>query len=266
MERLAGKVALVTGAGHGIGEGIARRFAREGAAVGVMDYDLGWCERVAEDIRAQGGRAIALCWDIRDDEAVQAAVDQLADEFGTVTVLVNNAAVMPSGRLHETPPDEFDRCISVNLRGTYLVSRAVIPGMLKVGRGSIIHMASITGVRGLPGIAVYSATKGALIALARAMSTDYARLGIRVNSISPGTIDSPMLHNFLAAQSDPARFRHMFDEMHPIGRVGTIEEVANVAVFLASDEASFVTGSNYEVDGGLAAKGEQPQDDPDQRR
>jgi 2-keto-3-deoxy-L-fuconate dehydrogenase len=132
--------------------------------------------------------------------------------------------------------------------------------MIAAGGGSIIHMASVTGLRGLPGIAAYSATKGGLIALARAMSTDYARLGIRVNAVSPGTIDSPMLHDFAAAQSDPLAIRKQFDEMHPIGRVGTIEEVANVFVFLASDESSFVTGSNYEVDGGLSSKGEQPQD------
>ena len=155
---------------------------------------------------------------------------------------------------------DFDRCVAVNLRGTYLVSRAVIPGMLVAGGGSIIHMASITGLRGLPGITAYSMTKGALIALTRAMSTDYAGRGIRVNSVAPGTIDSPMLHDFLAAQSEPERLRGEFDAMHPIGRVGTIEEVANVCLFLASDESSFVTGSNYEVDGGLSSKGEQPQD------
>jgi NAD(P)-dependent dehydrogenase (short-subunit alcohol dehydrogenase family) len=123
-------------------------------------------------------------------------------------------------------------------------------------------MASVTGILGLPGIAAYSATKAGLIGLARAMSTDYARLGIRVNTVSPGTIDSPMLHNFLEEQSNPEYFRHAFDDMHPIGRVGTIEEVANVFVFLASDEASFVTGANYEVDGGIGVKGEQPQDNP----
>jgi NAD(P)-dependent dehydrogenase (short-subunit alcohol dehydrogenase family) len=169
---------------------------------------------------------------------------------------------MPSGRLHETDPVDFDRCLSVNLRGTYLVSRAVIPEMLERREGSIIHMASVTAILGLPGVAVYSATKGALVALARAMSTDYARFGIRINAVSPGTIDSPMLHDFIANQSDPVYFRKAFDEMHPIGRVGTIDEVANVFVFLASDESSFVTGANYEVDGGLGVKGEQPQDIP----
>lgn len=264
MQRLEGKIALVTGAGKGIGAGIAERFAREGARVGVLDIRQEWCEAVAGHIRQSGGHVLPLVCDIRDESAVQHAVDQLTQEYGPITILINNAAVMPAGRLHETSPDDFDRCVSVNLRGTYLVNRAVIPGMLAAKTGSIIHMASITAVRGLPGLAVYSATKGALIAMTRAMSTDYAPLGIRVNAISPGTIDSPMLHDFLATQSDPTALRQAFDQMHPIGRVGTIEEVANVAVFLASDEAGFVTGSNYEVDGGLGAKGEQPQDNPDQ--
>jgi NAD(P)-dependent dehydrogenase (short-subunit alcohol dehydrogenase family) len=179
-----------------------------------------------------------------------------------VSVLVNNAAVMPGGRLHEVTPDDFDRCVAVNLRGAYLMSRAVIPGMMQARNGSITHMASVTGTLGLPGIAAYSMTKGGLAALARAMSTDYAPLGIRVNAVSPGTIDSPMLHSFVAAQSNPQKIRQEFDDMHPIGRVGTIEEVASVFVFLASDEASFITGANYAVDGGLSVKGEQPQDAP----
>jgi NAD(P)-dependent dehydrogenase (short-subunit alcohol dehydrogenase family) len=200
---------------------------------------------------------------ISDEGQVNAAVEQLTSAFGPVTVLVNNAAVMPAGRLHETSPADFDRCLAVNLRGAYLCSRAAIPGMIQVGTGSIIHMSSVTGILGLPGIAAYSATKGGLAALARAMSTDYARLGIRVNAVSPGTIDSPMLHNFVAAQSQPDEIRRAFHAMHPIGRVGTIDEVASVFVFLASDESSFVTGANYEVDGGLSVKGEQPQDSPD---
>lgn len=262
LRRLERKVALVTGAGAGIGRGIAVRFAQEGAAVGVLDLNEAACQSVAQEIEAAGGRAVALGCNVSDEEQVVAAVAQLSAACGPITVLVNNAAVMPSGRLHETSPADFDRCVAVNLRGAYLCSRAVIPGMMDAGGGSIIYMSSVTGILGLPGIAAYSMTKGGLAALARAMSTDYARLGIRVNSVSPGTIDSPMLHNFVAAQSNPEMIRKAFDDMHPIGRVGTIEEVANVFVFLASDESSFVTGANYEVDGGLGVKGEQPQDSP----
>jgi NAD(P)-dependent dehydrogenase (short-subunit alcohol dehydrogenase family) len=263
MRRLQHKTALVTGAARGIGRGIALKFAAEGARVGVMDLDENACRQVVDEIKAAGGQAVALVGNVSKEEEVEQAVAKLRDHFGLIGVLVNNAAVMPAGRLHETAPADFDRCIAVNLRGAYLVSRAVIPQMIELRKGSIIHMASITGVTGLPGLAVYSATKGALIALARAMSTDYARLGIRVNTVSPGTIDSPMLHDFIAAQSAPEYYRNAFNEMHPIGRVGTIEEVANVFLFLASDEASFVTGANYQVDGGMSAKGEQPQDKAD---
>jgi NAD(P)-dependent dehydrogenase (short-subunit alcohol dehydrogenase family) len=263
MGRLEQKVALLTGAARGIGRGIALKFAREGAKVGVLDLNEPACQTVVDEIEAAGGEAIALTANITQEEEVEQAVYRLNEAFGPVSVLVNNAAIMPTGRLHETSLADFDRCVQVNLRGTYLVSRAVIPAMLAQGQGSIIHMASITGILGLPGLAIYSATKGALIALTRAMSTDYAPFGIRVNAVSPGTIDSPMLHNFIAEQANPEYVRRAFDEMHPIGRVGTIDEVANVFLFLASDEASYVTGANYEVDGGIGVKGEQPQDAQD---
>lgn len=262
MNRLQGKVALVTGAARGIGRGIALRFAEEGALVGVLDRDEVSCQRVADEIGAAGGEAMALPCDITDEELVDIAVGRIEERFGTVTVLVNNAAVMPSGRLHETAPEDFDRLIAVNLKGTYLVSRAVLPGMLEARTGSILMMSSTTGILGLPGLAIYSATKAALIALARVMSTDYAAYGIRTNAIAPGTINTPMLEAFLEEQRPESRerLRREFDEMHPTGRIGTIEEVAQVAVFLASDEASFVTGGTYTVDGGLAVKGTQPQD------
>ncbi|MDX2159693.1 MAG: SDR family NAD(P)-dependent oxidoreductase [bacterium] len=260
--RLQGKIALVTGAARGIGRGIAEAFAREGAAVGVLDLHAATCDDVVQAIYSAGGLAVALPADVTDEHSINHALDGLRAAFGDPEILVNNAAVMPSGRLHETDPADADHILAVNLRGAYLVSRAVIPAMLAARKGSIIHMASVTGILGLPGIALYSATKGGLIALARAMSTDYARDGIRVNSVSPGTIDSPMLHQFLNEQRPESRerLRSEFDSMHPLGRVGTIAEVAQVCVFLASDDASFVTGANYTVDGGLSVKGTQPQD------
>lgn len=259
-QRLKDKVGIVTGAGRGIGRGIALRFAREGAKVGVLDLSGAECQRVVDEINAAGGEALALAADVTEETDVNLAVERLKARFGPVTVLVNNAAVMPAGSIHETSPKDFDRCLAVNLRGAYLMSRAVIPDMLKAGTGSIIHMSSVTGLLGLPGLAAYSATKAGLSGLARAMSTDYARHGIRTNAVAPGTIDSPMLHDFLAAQANPEPLRDQFDAMHPIGRVGQIDEVASVFVFLASDESSFVTGATYTVDGGLSVKGEQPQD------
>lgn len=258
--RLAGKVALVTGAARGIGRGIAMRFAAEGAKVGILDLDADACQAVADEILAAGGSALEVAADISDPAQVQAAADKLRGRFGAATVLVNNAAVMPVGAIHQTALADFDRVVAVNLRGTYLLCQAVLPGMLAARDGSIIHIASVTGMIGLPGLAAYSMTKGAMIALARAMSTDYAAQGIRTNSVSPGTIDSPMLHDFLALQSDPIAFRKQYDAMHAVGRVGRIDEVANVCLFLASDEASFVTGANYVVDGGYSVKGDQPQD------
>ncbi|MBE2184504.1 MAG: SDR family oxidoreductase [Anaerolineae bacterium] len=258
-KRLQGKVVIITGAARGIGRGIALKFAGEGAKVGIFDLNEIDCLAVVNEIVMNGGESIALGGDVTKQQDVEDAVASLALRFGAVNVAVNNAAIMPSGKLHETPPDDFEACIAVNLRGAYLVNCAVLPGMISARSGCILHMSSITGILGLPGLAVYSATKGALISLTRAMSTDYAPFGIRVNAIAPGTIDSPMLHSFIEMQTDRENIRRQFDQMHPIGRVGTIAEVANVAAFLASDEASFVTGSVYEVDGGLSSKGEQPQ-------
>lgn len=259
--RLENKVALVTGAGNGIGRGIAQRFVREGARVGVLDINDAQVNQTIHLLETDGAsQAIGLTCDIRDPDAVHEAVQRLVTAFGPVDIVINNAAVMPSGVLHETSLADWEAVFSVNVRGAYLVNREVIPSMLERRAGSIIHMASVTGILGLPGIAAYSATKAALMGLTRAMSTDYAKHGIRVNSVAPGTIDSPMLHDFLAKQIDQTRLRREFDEMHPIGRVGTIDEVASVCVFLASEDASFVTGATYTVDGGLSVKGEQPQD------
>ncbi|RMF80133.1 MAG: glucose 1-dehydrogenase [Chloroflexi bacterium] len=258
--RLEGKIALITGAGNGIGAGIARRFAEEGARVGVLDVLEERVNETVEALIALGAEALGLVCDVREHVQVEWAVKTLSETFAPINVVVNNAAVMPSGMLHETEPDEWEHVFAVNVRGAYLVNRAVIPQMIMQGNGSIIHIASVSGMLGLPGLAAYSTTKGALIALTRAMSTDYAPNGIRVNSVSPGTIDSPMLHEFLGAQADPDSLRAEFDAMHPIGRIGSIDEVANVVLFLASDESSFVTGANYTVDGGLSVKGDQPQD------
>lgn len=252
------KVSLITGAGHGIGRGIALRFAAEGATIGVLDKDEAACQGVVAEIKQRGGQAVSLPADVSQAGEVHAAIQQLVERFGAPDILVHNAAIMPGGTIDVTSEVDWDRTFAVNVKGAYLTCREVVPLMRQQGGGSIILMSSITGVNGLPGLAAYSATKGALIALARAMAIDHAREGIRVNSVAPGTIDSSMLHRFVAEQTDPDATRRAFDEVHPIGRVGTIEEVTNVFVFLASDQSSFVTGANYAVDGGMSIKGEQP--------
>ena len=258
MSLMEGKIALVTGAGSGIGRGIALRLAAEGAAVGVLDRNEAGCRSVAEFIAGRQGKATAIPADVSCAKDVAAAVKQLAGTLGKPSILIHAAGVMPTGTLEETTEADWDRVYAVNVKGAFLLCKEVLPFMREAGSGSIILVASLTGVLGYPGLAAYSGTKGALISLARAMAIDHAREGIRVNSISPGTIDSPMLHQFVAQQKDPARTRAAFDEVQPRGRVGTIDEVANAAVFLVSDQASLISGANICLDGAASVKGDQP--------
>lgn len=258
MGRLEGRVALITGAGNGIGRGVALRLARDGAAIGVLDCDGVNCCRVTNEIMTSGGRALALHVDVSDSAAMIQAVKQLADHLGQPTIAIHSAAVMPTGTILETTEAEWDRVHEVNVRGAYLMCKEVLPHMLRARQGSIVFISSITGINGLPGLAAYSSTKGALMSLARALAIDYATCGIRVNSVAPGTIDSPMLQMFVAAQADPEGTRKAFDEVQPRGRVGTIDEVANLVAFLASDESSLISGATVPVDGGMSIKSEQP--------
>jgi NAD(P)-dependent dehydrogenase (short-subunit alcohol dehydrogenase family) len=255
MER---PVAVVTGAGRGIGRGIALRLAQDGYAVAVLEVIESNAEAVAAEIRAAGGKAVGVAVDITNAKSVAAAVQRVQRELGDPAVLVHNAAVMPEGRLEATSEADWDRVYDVNVKGAYLCCRETVPLMLKRGGGSIVLMASLTGMMGFPALAAYSSTKGALIALARSMAIDCARQNIRVNSISPSAVDTPMLDNFCKAQSDPAATRNAFDEIQPRGRVGTIEEIANAVSFLASDKASFISGSNLVVDGAFSVRGDQP--------
>jgi NAD(P)-dependent dehydrogenase (short-subunit alcohol dehydrogenase family) len=258
MGQLTGRTAVVTGAANGIGRGIATRLAREGAAIGILDQDAPGCHSLLREISDSGGQAMVLVANVSDAGAVERAIRTLAEKLGPPTLAVHSAAIMPTGTILETDEQEWEHVYAVNVKGAYLLCREVIPHMLRAGRGSIIFMASITGVNGLPGLAAYSSTKGALIALSRALAIDHARSGIRVNAVAPGTIDSPMLHGFVAAQDNPQETRRVFDEVQPRGRIGTIEEVANVVAFLASDESSLISGATLAADGGMSIKGEQP--------
>jgi NAD(P)-dependent dehydrogenase (short-subunit alcohol dehydrogenase family) len=253
---LPGKICLITGAAEGIGRSIALRFAAEGAAVGVLDWNAAACAATTGEILAAGGRAVALVADVSDAAAVEAAVQQLVATLGSPTVLVHNAAMMPTGRVDQTTVAAWDRGVFViNIKGAYLSARSVLPHLRSAG-GVVLFTALVTGVMGLPGLAADSATKGALIALARVMAIDHAAENIWGSAVSPGTVDSPMLQRFVQAQADPAATRAAFDAMYPRGHVGTIAEVAAVFALLASDQASFISGANYWVDGAMSVKSE----------
>jgi NAD(P)-dependent dehydrogenase (short-subunit alcohol dehydrogenase family) len=261
MNRLTNKVAIVTGAGDGIGRGIALAFAKEGAKLAVCDLNKVTVRETEVIIRDAGAEAISEPINVRDPDAIRSFVSKVSDRFGRIDCLVNNAAVMPVVPADAIEPDTIDSILQVNLRAPILFTRFVIPPMRESGGGSIIHMASATGHNGHPGITVYGATKGALMALARGQAIELAVDNIRVNTVSPGTVDSPMLHRFLAENAtDLQKARVAFDHLHPRGKVGSIEEVAAVFVFLASEEAANITATDIRCDGGYAVQGRQPRE------
>jgi NAD(P)-dependent dehydrogenase (short-subunit alcohol dehydrogenase family) len=257
--KLQDKTAIVTGTGDGIGRGIARTFAEEGADLGICDINEETLSETASIVRDAGAEVVSTPLDVREEAQIEAFVQDTADQLGGIDVLVNNAAVMPVAPNEEISADTVDHVLDVNLRGAILFSKHVIPHMRAAGGGSIIHMSSVTGHNGHPGVVAYGATKGGLMALARGQAMELADDGIRVNTVSPGTVDSPMLHRFLEEEADDSEeARRGFDEMHPRGTVASIDEVAVAFVFLASDDAANVTGTDLRCDGGFCVQAKQP--------
>ena len=246
MLRLSGKTALVTGAGSGIGAAIADTLARAGARVFATDVDLASACATAERIQSAGHAASALPLDVVDERACAA----VANETGPLDILVNNAGIGHVGTLLTTTGADLDRLYGVNVRGIFNASRAFLPGMLERRRGSIINMASVGGVVGIRDRLAYCTTKFAVVGLTKSMALDHASAGVRVNCICPGRVETPFVAARLREYADPERAYQEMSRSQSLGRMGRPEEIAAAALYLASDEAAFVTGSALMIDGG----------------
>lgn len=251
--RLGGRTAVVTGGASGLGLAIARAFTREGCSVALLDVDGKRAGASAAALAADGARAIGITGDVADAGSVEAAVALARAGLGHLDILVNCAAIVDFGGVGDTAVDAWQRILAVNLTGTFLASRAVIPLMLEQGGGAIINLGSIAGLVGVARMAGYSATKGAIVSLTRQMAADYSGRGIRVNCICPGIVPGTEMGRTVLATdpSDEALARRL--AKYPIGRLAMPEDVASAAVFLASGEAGFITGATLAVDGGMTA-------------
>ena len=251
--RLAGKIAIVTGAGSGLGRAAAMLFAEHGAEVVVADVDGDRATAVAQEISAPS--ALAVTVDVADEASVSELVAQAVERFGGVDLLYNNAGVNSTGAVDDATLADWERCFAVNVTGTFLCSRAVVGEMRRRGGGAILNQGSVAALVGVKGVAAYGAAKGAIVALTRSMAVDLAP-EIRVNCLCPGTVYTPLMEPMLRARGggDLDRGLELTLEKYPIGRLGEPGDIAAAALFLLSDDAAFMTGSVHAVDGGMTAQ------------
>lgn len=250
--RLSEKIAAVTGGGAGIGRAIARAFAAEGAKVVVVDINAAAALETAQGIVSAGGTAEAYAADVSDPESVRRLSEYTLARYGNLHVLMNNAAIQINKNIEDTTPEEWSRQMAVNVGGVFLCSKYYLP-QLRATRGAIVNMSSVNGTFVEPMCAGYCATKAAILGFTKAIAIDHGWEGIRVNAICPGYIDAGLAEGYFLAQPNPDEARAQAGKLHALQRIGKPEEVARAAVFLASDEASFMTGSAVSVDGGLSS-------------
>lgn len=245
--KLEGKVALITGAGSGIGEGISLMFAAEGADIAVNDIDLTAAEKTASAVRKMGRRAVAIKADVAEAAEVEAMVARTIEELGGIHILVNSAGFSAGGTILDEQIENWDRNINVMLRGPYLCSKYAGRWMAEHKTGKVINISSVAALGGIPGMGAYIVAKSGLNALTRVLAMELSKFGVNVNCISPGIIDTPMTRSTIAQRFTPERLASTV----PLGRMGTAEDIARAALFFASDDSSYITGSNIPLDGGM---------------
>jgi len=252
--KLKDKVALITGGSLGLGKATAILFAEEGARVVITGRTEKTLKETVEEAKKKGLEIDYLVSDVSKEEDCKEAVDYVIEKYGKIDILFNNAGVLYVATTHETDTDIWDKTFAINARGTYLMSKYAIPHMLEKGYGCIVNNSSVLGLKAVPGVAAYNATKGAVTQLTRSTALEYADKGIRVNAICPGTIDTPMVDGLLDSMPNRADATELFKSFHPMGRFGTPEEIAHSVLFLCDDNVGFMTGTMLSVDGGWIAK------------
>ncbi len=252
--RLDQRVAVITGAGSGIGQAMALLFAREGARILAADVNGSAAEETAAKVVAEGGTCQAMVVDVTEPDQVRGMIERAHEHYGRIDILCNNAGIGSTTDVIDCEPDEWDRVMTVNVKSVYLGCKYVLPRMIAQGGGVIVNTASVAGMVGIVKRASYSASKGAVIALTRQVAMDFVEQGIRVNCLCPGTVDSPWVGRLLDMAADPVAARQTLVARQPMGRLGTPEEVAAAALYLASDDAAFITGTGLVIDGGLTAR------------